>query len=143
MKLITDYRGEVEYSDNDIIHFEEPVHGFHKSSEYLLIANAEPELPFYWLQAVDDKDCVLVLTNPFLFIDNYDFEIDDWSLEQLEINDIGDLVVYNAVIIPEKINEMTVNLRAPFIINVKNRKAKQLILDEKYPLKQRIAHEEV
>lgn len=142
MKLITDYRGEVEYSEDDIIHFQDEVFGFGDRTKFILVANAEPELPFYWLQSTEDESIVLILTNPFLFIENYDFEIDDFTIEQLGINDIGDIVVYNAVIIPEKVNDMTINLRAPFVINLRNKKAKQLILEEDYPLKRKIASDE-
>ncbi len=142
MKLVTDYRGEVEYSEDDIILFQEDVYGFNDSKRYLLLSNAEKELPFYFLQSLDNKDYVLIVTNPFLFIDNYDFEIDDWTLEQLEIEKTDDVLVYTVVLIPEDVNDMTVNLRAPIIVNINNRKAKQIVLDDEYPLRQKLAKEE-
>ncbi len=141
MKLVTDYRGEVEYSEEDVILFQEDVYGFVDSNRYLLLGNIEKELPFYFLQSLDNKDYVLIVTNPFLFIENYDFEIDDWTLEQLNIEKTDDVLVYSVVMIPENVNDMTVNLRAPIIININNRKAKQIILDEDYPLREKIAKE--
>lgn len=135
MKLVTDYRGEVEYEQEDIIVLDEGMYGFDGKTDFLMIANVEAELPFHWLQSIEDEDLVFVVVDPFLFVEEYDFKLDDWTVEQLGIEAIEDLVIYNAVVIPEDVSKITANLKAPIIINVKNKKAKQVILDEDYPYK--------
>lgn len=135
MKIVTDYRGEVEYSEDDIIHFQDPMYGFEDHHEYLLLGNVEPELPFHWLQAIDGETVTFVITDPFLFVENYDFDLDDLTVEQLEIESIEDIAVYATVVIPEQVEDITVNLKSPVIINIKNRKAKQVILDGDYAYK--------
>ncbi len=138
MKLTTDYRGEIEYSEDDIIYFEDGLYGLEDNKEFLLLANSEPTIPFYFLQSLNDTDYALLVTDPFLFVENYDFEINDAVLEKINLKKIEDVAVYNAVVIPNKIEDMTINLRAPFIINKKNKKAKQVILEDKYPLRQKL-----
>lgn len=135
MKLVTDYRGEVEYTDEDIIKFVDPIYGFEEETDFLLIANIEPELPFHWLQSIGDETLSFVITDPFLFVEKYDFDLDDFTVEQLEINAVEDIIVYTTVIIPEEIEDITVNLKSPIIINAKSRKAKQVILKEDYAYK--------
>lgn len=141
MKLNTDYRGEVEYQEEDVIILDDGMYGFDGKSKFLLIANVEKDLPFHWLQSIEDQDLVFVIVDPFLFVENYDFKLDDWTVEQLEINAVEDLVIYNTVVIPEETSEITVNLKAPLVINIKNHKAKQVILDEDYPYKYKIFEE--
>ncbi|MBI9014608.1 MAG: flagellar assembly protein FliW [Clostridiales bacterium] len=138
MKIVTDYRGEIEYTEEDIIHFEEGMYGFDGKTEFLLIGNVEPDLPFYWLQSIVDETLTFVITDPFLFVDKYDFELDDFTVEQLELESIDDLMIYTTVIIPEDIEEITVNLKSPIVLNVTNGKAKQVILSEDYEYKYNI-----
>ncbi len=138
MKIITDYRGEVEYEAEDVITFEDGLYGFGGSNEFLLIGNVEPELPFHWLQSITDEKLVFVITDPFLFVENYDFEIDDLTVDQLNIDSIESISIYSTVIIPEEVEGITVNLKSPIVINLKERTAKQIILDGDYPYKYNI-----
>lgn len=138
MKLVTDYRGEVEYEKEDIIHFEDSMYGFDGKQDFLLIGNVEPELPFHWLQSIEDESLTFVITDPFLFVEKYDFELDDLTVEKLGIDNVEDIMIYTTVIIPENTEDITVNLKSPIIININDRKAKQVILNEDYPYKYKI-----
>lgn len=138
MKLVTEYRGEIEYSEDDIITIEDGMYGFSESKHFIMIANVEPELPFHWMQSVDDKELVFVVVDPFLFVEKYDFNIDDLSIEQLKLEKIEDLMVYTTVIIPEDVQNITINLKSPVIININERRAKQIILDGDFEYKHQI-----
>ena len=140
MKLVTDYRGEVEYTEDDIIEFVDPMYGFDEKTKFLLIGNVEPSLPFHWLQSLEDETLTFVITDPFLFVDSYDFDLDDFTVEQLGITTVEDLMIYTTVIIPENVEEITVNLKSPIIINRKEKKAKQVILKEDFAYKHPIFH---
>lgn len=138
MKIVTDYRGEVEYSEEDIIYFEDGMYGFDGFTDYLLIGNVEEDLPFYWFQSTKKDSLSFVITDPFLFVENYDFEIDELTVKKLEIESIEDIHIYSTVIIPDSVEDITINLKSPIVINIKNRKAKQIILDGEYPFKYNI-----
>ena len=138
LKIQTDYRGEVEYEKEDIIHIEESLYGFEGFKDFILIGNVEPGLPFHWLQSIEDENVTFVITDPFLFVEKYDFELDEHTVDQLNIEAIEDILVYTTAIIPEKVEDITLNLKSPIIINLKERKGKQVILNEDYPYKQKI-----
>ncbi len=138
MKLVTDYRGEVEYTEEDIIEFVDAMYGFEDKTKFLLIGNVEPDLPFHWLQSLEDEKVTFVITDPFLFVDKYDFELDDFTVEQLEIESVEELLIYTTVIIPENIEEITINLKSPIIVNAKKKIAKQIILKENFAFKHKI-----
>lgn len=138
MKIVTEYRGEVEFNEEDIITFVDAMYGFDHSRKFILIGNIEPNLPFHWLQCIEDESVSFIITDPFLFVDNYDFELDDYTIEQLKIESVDDIMVYSTVIIPNQVEEITVNLKSPIIINANERKAKQIILKEEFDYKHKI-----
>lgn len=142
MIIETDVIGKVEYADEDIINFEEGLYGFGGMKKFILILNPIPELPFHYLQSIDDPRLNFVVTSPFLFIENYDFEINDTVVEKMNIDDINDIDIYSITIIAEEIEETTINLKAPIIVNRKNQFAKQFILNEDYPYKKLIFKKE-
>lgn len=135
MNIVTDYRGVVEYSEEDIITFADGLFGFEQYQRFILIANEERELPFHWLQSVEEESLTFVITDPFLFVEHYDFEIDEHVEERLALENVDDILIYSTVVIPEFVEEITISLRSPIVINTKNRMAKQVILDEDYPYK--------
>jgi len=142
MILNTRHFGKIEIDPEQILTFEEGLLGFESIRRYVLIPNPDKEVPFHWLQAVDDPDLAFVVTIPFLFKEDYEFDIPDKVIKQLEIEKQEDVVVYSIAVVPEDIRKMTINLQGPLIINGKNKKGKQIVLDDNtYSLKYRIFQE--
>ncbi len=49
------------------------------------------------------------------------------------------MAIYTIVVVPEDITKMTMNLKAPLVINVRNKKGVQAILDtEEYSIRHHI-----
>ncbi len=139
MLLKTKHFGEIEINKDQIITFEEGLMGFEDIKQYTIILNPETEVPFHWLQSVDEPNLAFVITNPFLFKKDYTFDIPDKVVEQLSIQDKEDVAVFSIAVVPENIENMTINLRGPVIINSAKQKGKQIILDsENFPLKYNI-----
>ncbi len=138
MKIINDFLGEVEYTDDDIISFNEGILGFSDLKKYIFINSPDPEFAFGWLQNIENDQLTFVVTNPFLFKSDYDFDLSESVVEKLEIEKVDDITILSIVVIPDNPEDTTINLKSPVIINNTNRQAKQIILDEAYDLKYRI-----
>ena len=96
----------------------------------------ETESPFKWLQCVDDPMLAFAIANPFLLKPDYDVELSDEVIEHLEIKKETDVAIYAVVVVPEDVTKMTMNLKAPLVINIRNRKGVQAILDtEEYSIR--------
>ncbi|MDO4800406.1 MAG: flagellar assembly protein FliW [Bacillota bacterium] len=138
MKLITTHIGEIEYAPSAVIRFEEGIPGFESYKEYILVFSEDPALPFHYLQSIERADLALIVTSPFLFVEDYDFELPDEVVNKLDIKSPEELYVYSVVTIPHKVEHATINLTAPIIINTTNHRAKQVILtdidDVRHPL---------
>lgn len=130
MRLITKHLGEIEYAPEAVIHFEDGIPGFEEIKEFILILSDQPELPFHYLQSITNPDISFVITSPFLFVENYDFNLPDTVVEKLGIKSPEELYVYSIVSIPKKVEFATINLTAPIIINTTNNKGMQVVLEE-------------
>ena len=138
MKLYTTRFGEIEIDENKVIIFHSGLLGFPDVKRYVVLDHMnDPDIPFKWLQAVDDPDLVFVVIDPQLFCSDYNSDIDGHDLRELNIAGLDDRCIVVIVTIPHDMPElMTANLQGPLIVNLKTREAKQVVLlGEKYPLR--------
>ncbi|MCT4605033.1 MAG: flagellar assembly protein FliW [Marinisporobacter sp.] len=144
MILNTKHFGEIEIDKEKIIIFEEGILGFEDIKKYTIILNQDKDVPFHWLQAIDEPNLAFVITNPFLFRKNYDFYIKDQVVDALGIKKEEEMMIFSIAVVPEDFKKMTINLKAPLIINTNNKKGKQIVLDtDEYPLKYFIFEEQI
>lgn len=139
MILNTKHFGEIEINEENMITFEDGLLAFEEIKKYVLIPNTDGEIPFHWLQAVEDPELAFVITNPFLFKTDYEFDIPEKVVKQLEIEKEEDVVIYSIAVVPEDLRQITINLKGPVIINGSKKKGRQVVLEsDKYPLKHQI-----
>ena len=127
MQLKTVNFGEIEINEEDVIIFPEGIPGFEDSKKYVLIGNESNEAVFFWLQSVDIPELCFVVTDPFMVYDGYGVDVEDDDIELLGITDPNRVLTLTIVVIPENINEIRVNLKAPIIINMEKKLGKQII----------------
>lgn len=127
MKINTKYHGEIEVKSEEVLTFEHGIPGFGEEKQFILLPLPENEW-FHILQSVKTPQLGFVVTNPFVFFRDYDFELDQASVELLEHPIEKEVQVLSILTIRETLHESTANLQAPVIINLANRKGKQVIL---------------
>lgn len=127
MKIETSLFGTVEFDEKSIIVFDEGLIGISDKKRFLLIEKDDFK-PFSYLQSIDDPEFALVVVSPFFIEKNYQFDVHGDDLSSLGINEINDMLILAIVVFSNRIEEITVNLKAPIIINIKTKKAKQIIL---------------
>lgn len=133
MKINTKYHGEVEVEE--ILTFEKGIPGFVDEKQFALLPLSDDE-SYFVLQSVSTSELAFVLTNPFHFMKEYDFQLEDATVEELGLESEKDVAVYSILTVQDPFERTTANLQAPIIINLKNRKAKQVILhNEQYKTK--------
>src|SRR5690606_3017903 len=67
---------------------------------------------------------------PEFFSSNYKFTLTKSDMEALGVKNLDRIKVFCVVTIPENPTEMTVNLKAPILINVPERTARQCVLQD-------------
>lgn len=128
MKIQTKYHGEITIEDSQIVHFENGLPGFFEEKKFVILPLTEDQV-YLILQSVQTPAIAFVITNPFLFFKDYEFKLDDGIVEKLGIKDVNDVQVFNILTVQDPFEKTTINLQAPIVINVKNKHAKQVILN--------------
>ncbi|MRG84783.1 flagellar assembly protein FliW [Salinibacillus xinjiangensis] len=135
MKIDTLYFGEMYVSDESVLTFESGIPGF-KDEKKFAIFNLPDNNAFQILQSIHTKELSLVLTIPYLFYKDYEIDLDEGTIDQLEIKDPEDVSVYSILTLQDSLEKSTMNLQAPVVVNVKNNQAKQIVLnDQRYKTK--------
>lgn len=123
--------GEMEFSEDSVIKIIEGLIGLDGYENFVII-RYQDNGPFHWLQCVDNPDLALVMINPLMVKPDYDPNIPLSVSKDLDIQTADEVSIFVIVTIPAgKPQDMTANLLAPLIINVRSRLAKQLILDDR------------
>ncbi|MBV6716784.1 flagellar assembly protein FliW [Paenibacillus chitinolyticus] len=120
--------GEIEVSDEKLNTFEAGIFGFENYKRYALLQLDVEESVFHILQSLEDADLALVVAEPFLFKPDYEFDLPKMVIEQLGIQSEEDTQVYGIVTVRAQDN-VTINLKAPVILNKRLNKAAQIVLD--------------
>ncbi|WP_208587486.1 flagellar assembly protein FliW [Gracilibacillus suaedae] len=126
MQIETKYFGEIDVKDEAIIHFPQGIPGFIDEKNFVLLSFEESGL-FQVLQSTNGIDPAFVVVDPFLFVKDYQFELDDPTLEQLKIKKEKDVLVLAIITVKEPLTTSTANLHAPVVINQTTKLAKQYI----------------
>ena len=126
MVIKTKAFGEIDVSEKQKIYFKDGLLGFEEIHNFFLL-DTEEESPFYWFQALEEPEIAFVIIDPRFIEPEYKLNIDKKELEEIDVNNEEDLLIFSIVTIYEKPEDITVNLLGPIIINRQNLKAKQVI----------------
>lgn len=130
MNTITKYFGKVNYNPEDILHAPAGLFGFETQTKFLLIHFKENDNALLCLQCLEDEDLAFVVTSPFTIIPDYQPELSADDIKALGLTDDSDVTFYAICVIHEKLDDSTVNLRCPLVINHATRAMRQVILDD-------------
>ena len=138
MKIQTTRFGEIEVSEETLIHFPAGMVGLPDVRKFVVLEVEQPSV-YQWLQSVDEPSLAFILIDVDLVEPTFQVELPDEALDEIGYCPDHPLSVMAIVTIPSgKPMEATANLRAPLIINAQTRKGKQMILHEtialRYPL---------
>ena len=138
-KVYTSRFGEIEVDEKKVVHFKDGIPAFEDEHEFVILPYEE-DSPYYFMQSLKSPDLAFLLTIPFLFFNDYSFELDDTVVAELGIEDSENVFYYTMVTIPNgSIRYMTANLVAPIVLNGANMQAKQVVLEKSnYTTKHRL-----
>ena len=132
MKINTNYHGEIEVREEDILTLVNGMLGFEDEEKFVLIK--EEDIFVEYLQSVKD-DIAFAVMDPFIIKQDYTFDIPEMVMKTLDIKSADDVVIKTVVVITEDITKIRTNLQAPIVFNKTNNKGMQIVLDDTYPLR--------
>jgi len=133
--------GDLECPEEKVIKIPSGVIGFPLSTRYLVLDH-DRDVPFKWLQSLDQEELAFVIMDPVWFKPDYRVTIALDEIVELGRVDERDLVLFVILTIPsDDPSRMTANLRGPVVVNAGTRIAKQLILHDEFPTRAPVLHE--
>lgn len=129
MTIQTTRFGQIEITAEDLIEFPEGVLGFANLRKFVLLDTANEDV-FAWLQSCERPEIAFPVLEPEIFTSNYKFTLTKSDMEALRVKSLEKIKVFCIVTIPEDPVQMTANLKAPILINVPERIARQCVLQD-------------
>jgi len=146
MQIESSRFGTIEIREDAVITFAGGLPGL-PGEQWSLIATDENS-PFFWLQSTEHPDVALPVTSPWLFFSDYEVRISDDEAARLGLGAAGDAYIVCVVRAAEMLDEFTINLVSPLVINAGSRQGRQVINDTggysvRHPLFSEVELEEV
>lgn len=131
MQIGTKHFGSVEIEVDDILLFPHGVIAFEDCRHWVLLADAEnPALA--WLQSVSREEVALPVVSPRRFAPGYAVHVARGQLTPLEFSQFDQAYVLSVV--SQSDGDLTLNLKAPLIINLDRRIGRQVITSDEQPV---------
>ncbi|MCG7344355.1 flagellar assembly protein FliW [Sporosarcina sp. ACRSL] len=129
MIIQTKFHGEVNIQSEQLWNFPKGMPGFEDENEFILLPIEGNDM-FQVLQSSRTPSVAFIVTNPYTLVDDYSFDIDEPTIELLNIEKPEDVFVLGILTLKQPFETSTINLQAPLIFQLNNRKAKQMILND-------------
>lgn len=126
MKVKSARFGEIEKDADNTWTFVAPILGFENNKTFIHLTQANS--PFEFIQSVDDELLTFVIADPFLFNGNYEISLEPRWLDKLHIKK-EDQVFLRSIVTVRSSTDITINLKAPIVLNLETKEAAQIILD--------------
>ena len=119
----------MDIQDEDILHFPDTLYGFEQEGRFVLLPlDPNIESPMEWLQSLETPALAFIVTDPFIFVPQYNMVLSDSGKDLPKIESTESVAIRVIVTIPKVHTEMTANPVAPLVINQQNNLARQTVL---------------
>ena len=144
MKIQTKYIGDITIDPKNVINFANGLPGFNDEKKFVLLPiPGTSSGAFQTLQSTKTAELAFVVTNPYQMYKDYEFRLDQPTIDQLQIESEEDLLILTIVTLTTPFEKSTINLKAPIIVNLKQQQGKQYILNNySFPTKAPLIQEE-
>ena len=131
MRITTTRFGRIDVDAADLIRFPSGLPGLEDCREWALLADAANDA-LGWLQSTTRAEVALAVVSPRRFVPDYQVRIPRSELSPLALDDLRDAQV--VVVVGENGTCLTLNLKAPIVINLQARTGRQVVASGDLPL---------
>jgi len=128
--------GPIDTEPGDLLHFPEGLVGFADCRDWVLLADGQNEA-LAWMQSVDRPELSLAVVSPRRFVPSFQLRVARCELEPLKLDHLKGVRVL--VIVGKTARSVTLNLKAPLVINLDRRLGRQVIANGQLPLQYEVA----
>jgi flagellar assembly factor FliW len=131
MRINTSRFGRIDVAAGDVLRFPCGLPGLEDNREWALLADAGNDA-LGWLQSASRGDVAIAVVSPRRFVPDYQVRIPRSELTPLDIADIRHAQV--VVVVGTNGTNLTLNLKAPIVINLEARTGRQVVASGDLPM---------
>lgn len=136
MKIHTTRFGAIEIEPDDILFFRNGLLGFEECRHWVLLADADNSA-VAWLQSMQHAEIALPVVSPRRFVEEYQVRLEPSDVDLLQLTSVDQAYVLGIVSRDEE--TLTLNLRAPLVINLDRRIGCQVVTVDPQPMQYELA----
>jgi flagellar assembly factor FliW len=129
MRVNTTRFGEIDCLPEDQLEFKEGLLGFLQLRHFVILDDPNDEI-FAWLQSCEAPEIAFPVLEPEIFASETPLQIPRSDYEALALKSTEGSKIFCIVTIPVDPTQMTANMKAPILINTKDRIARQCVLQD-------------
>ncbi len=131
MQIATTHFGPIEIEIDDVLLFPNGIVAFEDCQHWVLLSDEEnPALA--WLQSITRSEVAVPVVSPRRFTPEYAVHVTRGQLLPLEFSQFDQ--VYVLTVVSQSDGDLTLNLKAPLIINLDRRLGRQVITTDNQPV---------
>lgn len=128
MTLRSNQLGAFEVSDKTSLFLPDGILGFEDLKKYSIVENADAQ-PFMWLVSQQDPEvCFAVVDPDHIVEEGYEAHLSESDHDTLDLQPGDPISVFVLVSSSDGGRKLTVNLKGPVVLNLRNRVAKQVVV---------------
>lgn len=131
MRITTTRFGRIDVEQEDLLHFQSGLPGLEDCRQWALLADSANDA-LGWLQSTTRSDVALAVVSPRRFVPSYQIRIQRSELTPLKMSDMRDAQVL--LVVGHNGRGLTLNLKAPIVINLQARMGRQVIASGDLPM---------
>ncbi len=126
MEILTTRFGKLTVEADDVLNFPAGMLGLEDCREWVLLGDAQNDA-LGWLQSVSRPEIALAVVTPRRFVPDYQARVSRGELAPLALGDAARAKVL--VIVGKNDRSITLNLKAPLVVNLDERLGRQVIIN--------------
>ena len=128
MNINTRDFGIIQVEDDAVFVFEDGLYGFEDSKKFAVFEKSIDDISFLYLQSLDHEIPCFLVFEPWELYPNYRPILSHEDLSLCQVDSIDQLIFLTIANVPSTIENLSINIKSPVVLNPKTRKARQVIL---------------
>ena len=121
--------GRITITEAEEIRIPQGLLGFPECTRFCLVDPGDETL-ILWLQSLDQPNIVFPVLEPKIFKPDYTVRLSAQELRELKLENVNQSAVFSVLTVPEDISQMSANLKAPLVLNLREQIGRQVVLQE-------------
>ena len=128
MNINTRDFGIIQVEDDAVFDFDDGLYGFEDDKRFAIFERPFEDISFLYLQSLDHEIPCFLVFEPWELHPDYRPALSQEDLSACQVDSIDDLIFLVIATVSSTIENLSINIKSPVVLNPKTRKARQVIL---------------